>query len=115
MKRRTAEPLLEVPIPVILDVPPWDSPSEAILSARIAAAAALGTLSIVRPDDVAAAAPNHISSLVPLFEGPEFAEYESLLQRVRMVEIAEGPDMLSQSEAAARNQRRPGRVRPNPA
>ena len=89
---------LEIPIPIILDIPPWAPPSEAILSARIAAAAALGTLSIVRPNEVAAAAPNHISSLVPLFEGPEFAEHESLLQRVRMVEIADGPDTLSHSE-----------------
>jgi hypothetical protein len=92
------EPLLEVPIPVILDIPPWDPPSEAIPSARTAAATALRTLSIVRPNDVAAAASNHISSLVPLFEESEFAQYESLLQRVRMVEIAEGPETLSYSE-----------------
>ncbi len=93
-----APPLLEVPIPVILDVPPWDPPNEALLSARIAAATALGTLSIVWPDDAAVAAPNDFSFLVPLFEGPDFARCESLLQRVRMVEIADGPDMLSQND-----------------
>jgi len=92
------EPLLEVPIPVLLDVPPWDPPTEAIPSARIAAAATLGTLSVVRPNEIAAAAPNHISSLVPLFEEPRFAEYEPLLQQVRMVEIADGPDTLSHAE-----------------
>jgi len=89
------EPLLEVPIPVLLDLPPWGPPSDAIPGARIAAAAALGTLSIVRPNEVAAAEPEHVSSLVPLFEGLEFAEHESLLRRVRMVEIADGPDTLS--------------------
>jgi len=90
------EPLLEVPLPLILDIPPWAPPSGAILDARIAAATALGTLSIVRPSEVAAAASNHIPSLVPLFEEPEFAEYEPLLRQVRMVEIADGPDTLSQ-------------------
>jgi len=92
------EPLLEVPIPVILDIPPWDPPNEAIPSARIAAAAALGTLSVVRPNEIAAAAPNHLSSLVPLFEEPRFAEHEPLLQQIRMVEIADGPDTLSHAE-----------------
>jgi ferredoxin len=88
-------PLLEVPIPIILDVFPWESPSEAMPRARIAAATALGTLSIMRPSEVGAAAPNHVSSLVPLFEEPRFAGHESLLQGVRMVEIADGPDTLS--------------------
>jgi len=93
-----AGPLLEVPIPVILDIPPWDPPGEAIASARIAAAAALGTLSIVRPNEVGAAASNHVSSLVPLFEEPEFAQWESVLQQVRLVEIADGPRALSHAE-----------------
>ena len=92
------EPLLEVPIPILLDLPPWASPGGAILNARIAAAGSLGTLCIVQANEAAAAAPNHVSSLVPLFEGPEFAEHESLLQRVRMVELADGPDTLSHSE-----------------
>lgn len=91
------EPLLEVPIPIIFDIPPCAPPSDAIPGARVAAAAALGTLSIVRPDEAVAAPANHIPSLVPLFEEPQFAEYESLLQRVRMVEIADGPDTLSHS------------------
>jgi len=91
-------PLIEVPLPVLLDIPPWDPPSEAVTSARIAAAAALGTLTIVRPSDLAAAAPSHVSSLVPLFERPDFAVHQSLLQRVRMVEIADGPDALSYAE-----------------
>jgi ferredoxin len=92
------EPLLEVPIPIILDVPPWAPPGEAILTARTVAAAGLGTLCIVRSNEAAAAAPDVIPSLVPLFEGPEFAEYESMLQTVRMVEIADGPDTLSHAE-----------------
>jgi ferredoxin len=92
-----AEPLLELPIPVILDVPPWDSLGEALSQARIAAGTALGTLSIVRPDEAAVAESNDTSSLVPLFDEPGFARYESLLHRVRMVEIAEGPDMFSRA------------------
>jgi ferredoxin len=91
------EPLLELPIPVILDVPPWDSLGEAVSQARIAAGTALGTLSIVRPDEAAMTASNDIPSLVPLLEEPGFAEHEPLLQRVRMVEIAEGPDILSRA------------------
>ena len=94
----TARPILEVPVPVILDIPPWAPPSEAILSARIAAAAALGTLTVVRPSDAAAATPDQISSLAPLFEEPEFTQHESMLRGVRMVEIADGANTLSHSE-----------------
>jgi len=94
----SAGPLLEVPIPIILDIPPWNPPTEAVLNARIAAAAALGTLTIVQPSEAAAAAPDQISSLVPLFEGSESAEHRSLLRHVRMVEVADGPDMFSHSE-----------------
>lgn len=93
-----AEPLIEVPIPVILDAAPWSSAGGATSRARIAAATALGTLAVVRPGHVAVAASNQISSLVPLFEAQELAEHESLLRQVRMVEIAEGPDLLSHVE-----------------
>ncbi len=93
-----AEPLIEVPIPVILDAAPWGSEAEAVSRARMAAAATLGTLSIVRPNDVAAAASNHVSSLVPQFDGFEFAGHEALLRQVRMVEIGEGSDILSRAE-----------------
>jgi hypothetical protein len=92
------EPLLELSIPVVLDVPPWESPGEAVTQARIAAAATLGTLSVVRPDDVAVAAPDNASCLVPLLDGPPTADHQSLLQRVRMVEIADGPEILSLDE-----------------
>jgi len=94
----SAGPILEVPIPIILDIPPWAPPSEAILSARITAAAALGTLAIVQPDEAAAATPSSFSSLVPLFEGDDFLEHQSLLPQVRMVELTDGPDALSRSE-----------------
>lgn len=93
-----AEALIEVPIPVILDAAPWSAAGGATSHARIEAATALRTLTIVRPNDVAAAASDHVSSLVPLFEALEFAEHESLLKRVRMVEIAEGSDMVSRAE-----------------
>jgi ferredoxin len=92
------EPLLEVPIPVLLDIPPWDPPGEAITGARIAAAMALRTMSIVHPNEAAALAPDHISSIVPLFEQPDFDEHESLLKRARMVEVADGPEALSHSQ-----------------
>ncbi len=93
-----AEPLIEVPIPAILDAAPWTPPGAPIARGRIAAAAALGTLSVARPPDIAVASPEHVSCLVPLLEGPELPEHESLLRQVPMVEIAEGSDILSCAE-----------------
>jgi hypothetical protein len=92
------EPLLEIPIPIILDIPPWAPPGQAVLNARMDAATALGTLCIVLPDEAAAAPPSRITSLVPLLEAPEFSEYGTLLQAVRMVEIADGPDTFLLAE-----------------
>ena len=74
-------PLLEIPIPAILDIPPWAPPSEAILEREDRGGGSSGNADRRAPERCRrGGAETSISSLVPLFEGPEFAEHESLLQ-----------------------------------
>ena len=94
------EPLVEVRLPVVLDIPPWHT-SENLTRARIAAAAALGTLAIVKADECGLADERQITSLVPLLqEGDDLAAHETVIQRAAMVEIVDGDDVFERAGQA---------------
>ena len=82
-------PLIELPVPLILDVSPWGSDGDAIVAARASAAKTLRTLSVVRVSGIADGAA--LDSLAPLFDGEEMADYEPLLRKARLIEIRDGP------------------------
>jgi ferredoxin len=92
--------LIEVQFPAVLDVPPWPMDDGALAIARSAAAAALKTLAVARPECLAKAPADRFPNLVPLFEGREDAErWDSLLSQVRMAELKDGPGVLALAKA----------------
>jgi len=82
-------PLIELPVPFILDVPPWGSDGERLAAARASAAATLRTLSVVRASQTADG--DAFDALAPLFDGDEILSYEALLQKTRFIEISDRP------------------------
>jgi hypothetical protein len=92
--------LIDVPIPLLLDVPAWTIGGQALGRARLAAAKALGTLAVAAPDEVAGAPAEQLPHLVPLLGDEGIGPVTALLPQVRMVEIVDGPSALATAAAA---------------
>jgi ferredoxin len=99
-KPEAAGPLIEVPLPLILDIPPWGGDGERLARARLAAARRLGTLSVLRLESIALAEEDDLPFLAPLMAPEEVAGQEPLLRRLRLLEIEDAPDALASFERA---------------
>jgi len=86
--------LIELPLPVVIDLPPWKMDDRGLGRARLAAATALQTLAVVKASDLAGVPSENLSCAVPLIGSQEDAQ-DGVLEKVRMVEIHEGPLALS--------------------
>jgi hypothetical protein len=84
--------LIDLPMPVILDVPPWPIAGKEMARARLQAASKLKILAVARVADVAGAPADELPCLVPLIEG-ELGAAEPLLSKVRMIELVDGPQV----------------------
>jgi ferredoxin len=87
--------LIDVQMPVLLDLIPWGDPSEAIAMARVSAAASLHTLAVVPATLLRALPAKQRSAAVPLFDGEDVAGYADILGQVKMAEVADGPNCLA--------------------
>jgi hypothetical protein len=94
--------LIEIQLPAILDLPPWRMGSTSLGRARASAAAALGTLAVVNLTDALDTSVEHRPRLIPLLSANDLAPARGLLERVRMVEIEDGPDALALTREAMR-------------
>lgn len=100
--------LIDVPVPLILDLPPWAMAGKTLARARLAAAKALKTLAVVPAAEVAGLlaglapdlAAEQAPFLVPLIGAEGLAPVASLLGRVRLAEFVEGPRALGLVEQA---------------
>jgi len=86
--------LFDVPIPVILDIPPWTLRGHALARARVAAAAALETLAVATTAEVAGVPESQLPHFVPLIGSEGLALARPLLPKVRMAEFADWPKAL---------------------
>jgi Conserved region in glutamate synthase len=89
--------LIDVPIPLILDVPPWEIAGKQLSKSRLVAAKALKTLAVASLADVAGAPAEQLPYLVPLLSGDSLGAAEApspILRQVRMAEIVDGPQAL---------------------
>lgn len=85
--------LLEIQMPVLLDVPPWPLAAQGLALARAAAAAKLHTFAVVHAAEAARLKAELLPHVVPLLADSDLGPYEDLLRKVRMVEVAERPDL----------------------
>jgi len=91
-------PLLELPVPFILDVPPWGPDGDRLASARASAAKTLRTLNVVRASQINDG--DELDALAPLLDGNEIATHASLLHTARLVEISDGPQVADYAKQA---------------
>jgi hypothetical protein len=94
--------LIDLPIPLILDVPPWTIGGKALSKSRMVAAKALGTMAVVPAAEVAGAPAELLPHLVPLVGEDGLGAAESLLRQLRMAEFVDGPrafDLVAKAKA----------------
>jgi ferredoxin len=90
--------LVEIPMPAILDLPPWPMAGSDLDRARLAAAKALKVLAVAAPERVAAAPEDQMPYAVPVVGADAVARWADVLKQVRMVEVEDGPDVLAAAE-----------------
>ena len=83
--------IVELPLPIILDVPPWGTDGAHLAGARTNAARNLRTLSVRRASQIGEG--DDPDALAPLFEGADIDAHEGLLRRVRFAELTDSPDV----------------------
>jgi hypothetical protein len=84
--------LIEVQMPAILDFPPWSMDDRGLAQVRASAAKSLKTLAVVRAEDAAGLPADLLPHVLPLVTAKNLAGAKDLLKKVRMIEIADGPD-----------------------
>jgi Conserved region in glutamate synthase len=98
--------LIDVPIPLILDVPPWAIRGQMMGRARLSAAKALGTLAVATAREVAGVPDEQLPHLVPLVGSEGLVGIEPLLRKVRMAEFvdwARALDVIAEAKAGSPN------------
>jgi hypothetical protein len=86
--------LIDLPIPLILDIPPWQIGGQALAKARLAAARTLKTLAVAPAAEVAGAPAAELSHFAPLLDSERLGAAEPILRQVRMAEFVDGPQVL---------------------
>lgn len=84
--------LLEIQLPAILDMPAWPVGSGHLATARAAAAKALDSVAVMPVADAAKLPPERLPFVVPIFGKDDIDIHTGLLEAVRMVQVADGPD-----------------------
>jgi len=91
--------LIEIQLPVILDLPAWAAQGTRLAAARIAAAKQLKTLAVVRSGDAVQALPKQLPSVVPVVSRDDLANSQDILEGVRMAQVWDGPDVTAVAAA----------------
>jgi hypothetical protein len=86
--------LLEIQIPVILDMPAWQAQGAHLAGARIAAAKQLKTLAVAGAGDAVQALPKQLPFVMPLLATDDIGNSRDILESARMAEVRDGPDVL---------------------
>jgi hypothetical protein len=87
--------LIDLPLPLILDVPAWQVGGQEFARARLTTAAKLKTLAVARAIEVAGAPAAELPFLVPLVGSEGLGSVQTLLPQVRMVEFVDGAEVAA--------------------
>jgi len=86
--------LLEIPIPVILDIPAWPVPLSGIALARAMTARNLKTVAVLFAEDAQNVPESELASVVPILRREDIEPYEELIEKTSdMVQFQDGPDL----------------------
>jgi hypothetical protein len=85
-------PILELPIPLMFQLPATLILNEQILLSAAKAARILGTLMLIRPQDHKVLSP-YADNLIPCLSCANYMDYKELILKSRVVELADAPDI----------------------
>ena len=83
--------ILEVPIPLLLQLPENLIVNRSVVLAAAKAARALGTLMFIRPEDYTEELQPYAQHLIPCLRVDNYTDHRSLMQSAPAVELADGP------------------------
>ncbi|MBI2854973.1 MAG: hypothetical protein HYX87_08675 [Chloroflexi bacterium] len=86
-------PILEVPLPVLFQKPEFGVLGEGVLLSVLKAAAAMGSLMFLKPEDYSPAVAQYRESIVPCLTAQDYSEHADMIRNSRMVELAYGPSI----------------------
>jgi ferredoxin len=84
-------PILEIPLPVVLQQPSFGIISENVLLSMAMAAASTGTLMFIQPESYTSPFRKYAANLVPCLTGNNCRNHTDIIGRSRMVELAFEP------------------------
>jgi hypothetical protein len=85
--------LIDLPLPLILDVPSWQVGGQQLARVRLTTAAKLKTLAVAPAAEVAGAPATEMPFLIPLVGAEGLGSVQALLPQVRMVELVDSPEV----------------------
>jgi hypothetical protein len=86
--------LLELPLPIVLDLPAWPVPMSGIAVARAMAARNLKTVAVLFAEDALKVPESELASVVPILGLDDIEAYEELIDKTSdMVQFLDGPDL----------------------
>jgi hypothetical protein len=91
-----ASPILEIPLPVLLQEPAFGVFSQNELLSMIMATYATGTLMFIRPESYSSTFEKYASSLVPCLTVESYTKHMALIEKSRMIELADEPGVEKQ-------------------
>jgi len=84
-------PILEVPLPLLLERPSFGVLGENVLLAMAGAARSLGTMMLVQPEDCTGPLARYVDDFIPCLTRDNLHEYTEVVRNTRMVELADQP------------------------
>lgn len=84
-------PIFEIPVPILFQQPSFGAPGRNILVAMASAASVLGTMMLVKADDLKADLEAYAGHIIPRVTRANYAAHRAFLKTCKMVEIAYEP------------------------
>lgn len=104
----TPPPVVEIPLPILLDMLPWSPPRKGINRAFLEAARSLGTFAIIRQSDYDAGMEEYLPNIVLYVDGKVSDIDPAVLNRLRLIELPFGQEVISHQKGLKEKQ--PGLV-----
>jgi ferredoxin len=100
----TPPPVVEIPLPILLDMLPWSPPRKGINLSFLEAARSLGTYAIIRQSDYVSGMEEYIPNIVLYVDGKISDIDPVVLGRLRLIELPFGQEVMDDQKALKEKQ-----------
>jgi ferredoxin len=95
----TTPPVVEVPLPLLLDILPWSPPRKGINLAILEAARSLGTFAVIRQSEFEPAMKEYLPNIILYVDGSLSDIDPAVLSALRLIEVPYGKDVIKTLKA----------------